>query len=69
MKEKVTQKREGQRKMTKKRNIKTENTFSVLQDEDTELILKEEKQHLIDKINKNKKKSFEGKGRGRIRKI
>ena len=32
-------KKEGQRKMTKERSIKTENIFSVLQKEDTELLL------------------------------
>ena len=38
-----TQEREEQRRMTKQRNIKTENTFSVLQEEDTEQLREEEK--------------------------
>ena len=41
MEEKDTQKR-GKRKMTKGRNIKTENTFSVFQKEKTEPLRKEE---------------------------
>ena len=40
--ERNTQKK-GEQKMTKERNIKTENTFSVIQEEDTEPLRKEEK--------------------------
>ena len=57
-----TQEREGQRK------IKTENTFSVLQ-EDTEPLREEKKLPQIVKINKDKKKIYKRKGRGRIRKV
>ena len=54
--------------MTKEINIKSENTFSVLQEEDTEPLQEEEKPPQIVKIDKNEKKICKGKGRGRIRK-
>ena len=53
--------------MTKERNTKTENTFSVLQ-ENTEPLRKEEEPPQIVKIDKDEKKICEGKGRRRIRK-
>ena len=56
MEEKDTKKWQGQRKITEKRDTKTENTFSVLQDKDTETLLEEEEPSLIDKINKDEKK-------------
>ena len=56
-----------QRKMTKERNIKTENTFSALQEEDTEPLLEEEEPPQIVKIDKDEKKVSEGKRRERIR--
>ena len=45
--------------MTKERNTTTENTFSVLQEEDTQPLQEEEKPLLIVKINKVEKKVFE----------
>ena len=57
--EKNTQKRE--RNMTKERNIKTENTLSILQEEDTEPLLEEEEPPSIVKIDKDEKKIIEGK--------
>ena len=53
--EKYTQKREGQRKMIKERNIKTENTISVLKEEDTKPLLEEEELHTIEKIDEIKR--------------
>ena len=50
--------------MTKERNIKTENTFSVLQEKDTEKLREEEEPLKIFKINKNQKKVIERKGKG-----
>ena len=35
-------KKKGHRRMTEQRETKTENTFSVLQEEDTESLLEEE---------------------------
>ena len=55
MEEKDIQKREGQRKMTKERTIKTESTFSVLQEEDTESLREEEEPPQIVKIDKDEK--------------
>ena len=55
--------------MTKKRNIKRKNTFSVLQVEDPEQLLEEEEPPLIFKIDKDKKKVIEGKERGKIKKV
>ena len=52
--------------MTKKRNIKTENTFSILLEKNTESLREEEKPPQIVKIDKDEKKILEGKGRGRI---
>ena len=66
--EKDTQKRERQRKMTKERHIKTKNTFSVLQEEDTKSLQEEEKPPQIVKVDKDEKKIFERKRRGRKRK-
>ena len=63
-----TQEREGQRRMTKERNIKTENTFSVLQEEDIKPLRKEKKSPQIVKTEKDEKKIYEGKGRRKIRK-
>ena len=48
-------KKEEQRTMTEERNIKAGNTFSVLQEEDQEPILEEEKLLSITKIDKEKK--------------
>ena len=44
---KDSQEREGQRRMTKERNIKTENTLSALQEEVTEPLREEEQSHQI----------------------
>ena len=41
--------------MTEERNIKTGNTFSVLQEDDQEPILEEEELPLITKIDKEEK--------------
>ena len=46
----------------------TENTFSILHEEDTELLREEEEPPQIFKIDKDQKKICEGNGRGRIRK-
>ena len=54
--ERDTLERERQRKMTKERNLKTENTFSVLQEEYREPSLEEEKPAQIVKIDKDEKK-------------
>ena len=54
--------------MIQGRDTNTENTFIVLQEDDTEPLLKEEEALPINKIDKNKKKVNKGKGRGRIRK-
>ena len=68
MEEIDTQKGEGQRKMTKERNIKTENTFSVLQEEVTEALCEEEEPSQIVKIDIDENKICEGKRREIIRK-
>ena len=47
----------------------TENTFSILHEEDTELLREEEELPQIFKIDTDEKKICEGKGSGRIRKI
>ena len=57
-----------QRRMTKKRNIKTENIFSALQKDDTKPLREEEESPQIVKTDKDGKKIYEGKERGRIRK-
>ena len=54
--------------MTKERNIKTENAFSVLHKKDTEPLQREEEPPQIVKIDEDEKKVCEGKERGRIRK-
>ena len=72
MEEKDAQKWEGRRKITKKRKINTENTFSVLQEEDTESLWeKEEPPKIVKivKIDKDEKNICKGKGRGKIRKV
>ena len=43
--------------MTKERNIKTENVFSILQEEDTQPIREEEETPQIVKTDKDEKKS------------
>ena len=53
--------------MTEERK-KTGNTFSVLQEEDQEQILEEEELPRIIKIDKEKKRVNEGRGRGRLKK-
>ena len=68
MEERDTQERERQRKMIKERNIKTENTFSTLQEEDTESLGEEKEPPQIVKIDIDDKKICEGKRRGRIKK-
>ena len=40
--ERETKEREGQRRMTKKRIIKTKNTFRILQEEDSEPLREEQ---------------------------
>ena len=52
---KDTQRREEQRKISEERNIKTGNTFSVLQEEDKEPILEEDPPPII-KVDTNEKK-------------
>ena len=52
--------------MSKERNIKTENIFSILQKEDTEQFWEEEKPPQTVKIDQDEKKICEGKGKGRI---
>ena len=49
--------------MTKERNIKTENTYSILQEEDTELLREEEPPHpkLLKKIKMKRKYAKERK--------
>ena len=59
----------GKEKTIEERNMKTENTFIVLQEENTEPLLEEEEPLQLTKYIKIKKKAIEGKGRGRIRKI
>ena len=49
-------KKEEQRKITKERNINTENIFSVLQEKDTEPLQEEEEPPQIFKIDKDEKK-------------
>ena len=68
MDERDTQERKGQRRMTKERKIKTENTFTVLQKENTEPLQEEKEPPKIIKIDKDEKKICKGKGRKRIRK-
>ena len=53
--------------MTNERNIKTENTFSIILEEDTQPLQEDEELPSIVKIDKEEKKVFEGKGRGTIR--
>ena len=50
-----TQQKKGQRKITKERNIKTENTFSVLKEEVTEPLQEEEETPQIVKTDKDEK--------------
>ena len=57
-----------QRNRTEERNIKIRNTFSVLQEDDQEPILEEEKLLPITKMDKEKKKEIEGRKRGKLRK-
>ena len=52
---KDTHRREEQRKISEERNIKTGNTFSVLQEEDKEPILEEDPPPII-KVDTNEKK-------------
>ena len=47
--------------MTEERNIKTENNFSVLQEEETEPVLEEEQSPPINKIDKDEKKVIQRK--------
>ena len=60
-KEKRRPRKIGQRRRTKERNIKVENIFSVLQEEDTELLQEKEEPPQIVKIHKDEKKICEGK--------
>ena len=53
-----TQGRAGQRRTTKERNIKPENTFTVLQEEDTQPSWKEEESLQIVKTDKDEKKIY-----------
>ena len=50
------QERERQRRMTKERSIKTENTFSILQEEDTEPLQEEVDSSQIVKTDKDERK-------------
>ena len=52
---KDTHRREEQRKISEERNIKTRNTFSLLQEEDKKPILEEDPSQII-KVDTNKKK-------------
>ena len=52
----LQRKKRRDKKITKERNIKTENTFSVLQKEDTKPLLEEKESLLIVKIVKIKKR-------------
>ena len=63
-----TLKKIGTKKNDWERNIKTKNTFSVLEKEDTEPLWEEEEPLQIVKIDKDEKKVCELKWRGRIRK-
>ena len=58
-KKKDTQKKRS-RKISEKKDSKKKNTFSVLQEEDTAPLLKEDEPLQIDKIDKDKKKTIEG---------
>ena len=64
-----TQEREGQRRMKKERNIKTVNTFTILQEEDIGQFVEEEESTQIVKTDKDEKKIYGRKGKGRIRKV
>ena len=54
--------------MTEERNIKSENTFCVLLEEDQEPIVEERELPPITKIDKEEKKVIEGRWRGKLRK-
>ena len=54
--------------MTQERNIKTENTFNILQEEGTELLWEKEELTQIVKTDRDEKKIYKRKGRERIRK-
>ena len=54
--------------MTKERNIKTENSFSILHEENTEILEEEEEPPQIVKKGKDEKEICERKRRGIIRK-
>ena len=55
--------------MTKEWNIKTENTFSILQEEDTESLWEVEESPQVVKTDTDEKKIYEEKWRERIRKV
>ena len=58
--DKDTKEKVEQRCRTKERNIKIGNTLSVLQEDDQEPILEEEKLHPITKIDKEEKQKLKG---------
>ena len=65
--QKDNQRREEQKKIGEERNIEISNTFSVLQEEEKELIPEEDSTPIV-KTDKNENKTTAGKGRGKLRK-